>query len=63
MVYWAFISFAVALMAGLFGFGGQATPVAGLAQTLFFVFLGVAAALVGVRAANDFNSDNSSSRD
>ena len=39
MLYWALMFLAVALIAGLFGFGGVATVSAGIAQTLFFVFL------------------------
>lgn len=57
MIYWAFVSFAVALTSGLFGFGGQATVVAGAAQTLFFVFLGLALALVAAKMASEHDSD------
>ncbi|QFU10212.1 hypothetical protein PARPLA_00223 [Rhodobacteraceae bacterium THAF1] len=57
MLYWSFISFAVALTAGLFGFGGDATVAAGLAQVLFFVFLGVSLVLVAIKAARE-NSDD-----
>lgn len=57
MIYWAFVSLAVALTSGLFGFGGQATVVAGVAQTLFFVFLGVALALVAAKMASEHDSD------
>ncbi len=39
MLYWAFIFLCVALIAAVFGFGGIATASAGVAQTLFFVFL------------------------
>ena len=53
MIYWSFISFAVALSAGLLGFGGEATMAAGVAQTLFFVFLGVSIALVAIKATRD----------
>lgn len=56
MIYWSFISFCVALTAGLFGFGGSATAAAGLAQVLFFVFLAIAAVLVGVKFTLDENS-------
>ena len=55
MIYWAFISFAVSLTSGLFGFGGEATVAAGVAQTLFFVFLGVAFALVVAKVAQDYD--------
>ncbi len=53
MIYWSFISFSVALASGLFGFGGSSTPAAGLAQTLFFVFLLIAVCLAGVKVARD----------
>lgn len=39
MLYWAVIFFIVALIAGIFGFGGVAAASAGMAQILFFVFL------------------------
>lgn len=53
MMYWSFISFSVALASGLFGFGGSSTPAAGMAQTLFFVFLLIAVCLVGVKVARE----------
>ena len=58
MIYWAYVSFTVALTSGLFGFGGQATIVAGVAQTLFFVFLGVALVLVAAKMAHEHDSDD-----
>jgi len=39
MLYWAFIFFAVALIAGLFGFGFIASSAIGIAKILFFLFL------------------------
>ena len=39
MLYWAFIFFIFALVAGLLGFGGLASASAGIAQSLFVVFL------------------------
>lgn len=39
MLRWALIFFVVAIIAGLFGFGGIASASAGIAQILFFVFL------------------------
>ena len=39
MLYWALVFFLVAIVAGLFGFGGIASASAGIAQILFFVFL------------------------
>ena len=53
MIFWAFISFAVSLAAGLLGFGGETTVAAAWAQTLFFVFLGVAVSLVALKMASD----------
>ena len=39
MLYWALVFLVVAIIAGLFGFGGIASASAGIAQTLFFVSL------------------------
>jgi uncharacterized membrane protein YtjA (UPF0391 family) len=39
MLYWAAVFLVIALVAALFGFGGIASASAGIAQTLFFVFL------------------------
>jgi len=39
MLYWAVIFFIVALIAGIFGFGGIAVASANIAQILFFVFI------------------------
>lgn len=39
MLYWAIIFFVVAIIAGVFGFGGIASASAGIAQILFFIFL------------------------
>lgn len=39
MLYWALVFLVVALVAGLFGFGGVAATSMGIAQILFFVFL------------------------
>lgn len=41
MLYWATIFFILALIAGLFGFTGIGAASAGIAQTLFFIFLAV----------------------
>ena len=38
MLYWAIVFLVVALVAGLFGFGGIATASTGIAQTLFSSF-------------------------
>lgn len=39
MLFWSVLFFIVALLAGIFGFGGIATASAGIAQFLFFLFL------------------------
>ena len=39
MLYWALMFFIVAIIAGLFGFGGIAAGAVGIARILFFVFL------------------------
>jgi uncharacterized membrane protein YtjA (UPF0391 family) len=39
MLYWAVIFFIIALIAGVFGFGGIASASVGIAQILFFIFL------------------------
>lgn len=41
MLYWAIVFFIIALIAGIFGFGGIAATSAGIAQILFFIFLAV----------------------
>jgi uncharacterized membrane protein YtjA (UPF0391 family) len=44
MLYYALAFLVVALIAGVFGFGGIAAGAAGIAKILFFAFLIVAAA-------------------
>lgn len=39
MFYWAVVFFIVALISGVFGFGGIAAASAGIAKILFYVFL------------------------
>ena len=39
MLRWALAFFVLALIAALFGFGGLASTAAGIAKTLFYVFL------------------------
>ena len=39
MLHYALVFFILALVAGLFGFGGVASASAGIAQILFFLFL------------------------
>lgn len=41
MLSWALTFFILALIAGLFGFGGVAVASAGIAKILFVVFLGL----------------------
>jgi uncharacterized membrane protein YtjA (UPF0391 family) len=52
MLYWAAVFFVIALIAGAFGFFGIASAAVGVAKTLFFVFLVLAAVslLLGRRA-------------
>ncbi|MES2306323.1 MAG: DUF1328 domain-containing protein [Gemmatimonadota bacterium] len=53
MLRWAMIFLVVAIVAALFGFGGIAAASAGIAKTLFFIFLVmfVIALVLGVTAA------------
>jgi uncharacterized membrane protein YtjA (UPF0391 family) len=39
MLYWAAVFLVIALVAGLFGFGGVASASVGIAQFLFFLFV------------------------
>lgn len=39
MLYWALVFFVLALIAGLFGFGGIASGAAGIARLLVYIFL------------------------
>jgi uncharacterized membrane protein YtjA (UPF0391 family) len=39
MLRWAVIFFIIAIVAGLFGFGGIAATATGIAQILFYIFL------------------------
>ncbi|MEO8479218.1 MAG: DUF1328 domain-containing protein [Gemmatimonadota bacterium] len=38
MLRWALLFFVLAIIAGVFGFGGVATASAGIAKTLFVIF-------------------------
>ncbi|WP_101757823.1 DUF1328 domain-containing protein [Oceanicoccus sp. KOV_DT_Chl] len=51
MLYWALVFFVVAIVAGLFGFGGIASASVGIAQILFFIFvvLFILSLIFGVR--------------
>jgi uncharacterized membrane protein YtjA (UPF0391 family) len=39
MLYWALLFLVVAIVAGIFGFGGIAATASSIAQVLFFIFL------------------------
>lgn len=39
MLYWALVFLIVALVAGVFGFGGVYVAAAGIAKVLFFLFI------------------------
>ena len=39
MLYWTLIFLVIALVAGLFGFGGVASASSGIAKVLFAIFL------------------------
>lgn len=39
MLYWAAVFFIIAIVAGIFGFGGMAAASANIAQLLFYIFL------------------------
>jgi len=39
MLTWSLFFFILAIIAGIFGFGGIATTSAGIAQILFYIFL------------------------
>ena len=38
MLYWSVVFFIVAIIAGVFGFGGIASTAAGIGKVLFFLF-------------------------
>jgi uncharacterized membrane protein YtjA (UPF0391 family) len=39
MLYWALVFLGIAVVAGIFGFGGISSTAAGVAKIIFFVFL------------------------
>ena len=41
MLYWALMFLVIALVAGIFGFGGIASTATGIAQILFVIALGL----------------------
>ncbi|MEL6518312.1 MAG: DUF1328 domain-containing protein [Pseudomonadota bacterium] len=49
MLGWALTFLVVAIIAGIFGFGFIASASAGIAQILFFIFLGLFALTIVVR--------------
>ena len=46
MLRWAVIFFVVAIIAAIFGFGGIASAVGGIAKLLFYLFLAVAVVML-----------------
>ena len=50
MLYWAVVFFVVAIIAGVFRFGGIASASAGIAQLLFVIFLALFVVAMVVRA-------------
>lgn len=41
MLYWAVVFFLIAIVAAILGFGGIAATAAGVAEILFYIFLGL----------------------
>ena len=39
MLYWALVFFIIAVVAGVFGFGGISVAAAGIAQIFFYLFV------------------------
>ena len=39
MLYWAAVFFIIAVVSGIFGFGGVAAASVGISKVLFFIFL------------------------
>jgi len=39
MLYWSVVFLIVSFVAGIFGFGGLSATSAGIAQTLFYIFM------------------------
>jgi len=50
MLHWAAIFLVIAIVTAIFGFTGIATASAGIAQMLFFVFIGLFVIVLIVRA-------------
>lgn len=53
MLYWATVFFILALIAAVFGFSGIASASVGIAQMLFFVFVGLCAVVLIARLWRD----------
>jgi uncharacterized membrane protein YtjA (UPF0391 family) len=51
MLYWAALFFIIAIVAGVFGFGGVASASVGIAQILFVIFLVLFVATLIMRVA------------
>lgn len=41
MLYWTFVFFVLSVISAVLGFGGLAAASAGIAQVLFYIFLGL----------------------
>lgn len=41
MLRWALIFFVISIVAAIFGFGGISEATAGIAQILFYIFIGI----------------------
>lgn len=52
MLYWALLFFIVAIVAGIFGFGGISAAASGIAKLLFVLFLVMFAASLIIYAVN-----------
>ena len=52
MLYWALLFFIVAIIAGVFGFGGISAAATGIAKLLFVIFLVMFAASLIVYAVH-----------
>lgn len=56
MLHWALTFLGIALIAGIFGFGGIASASAGIAQILFVIFLVLFGVALVARAFSDRSS-------
>lgn len=46
MLRWALIFFVISIVAAIFGFGGISDAASGIAQVLFFIFIGIFALML-----------------